>query len=56
MLKDKGLLNRETSAVEQIEKDDAILHIDIYCHQCKRLFAYSYTIEKDGRRYCQGCI
>lgn len=55
MLKDEGLLNRETSAVEQINKVDAILHIDIYCYGCKKLVAYSYTIEKDGRRYCQRC-
>ena len=56
MLKDEGLRNKETSAIEEIRKDDAILHIDIYCPKCKKLIAYSYTIEKDGKRYCQRCV
>lgn len=38
-----------------IRREDAILHVDVYCYDCKRLVAMSYTIELDGRRYCWKC-
>ena len=39
----------------KINTRDAVFYIDIYCYSCKRLVAYSNTIEVDGCRYCQRC-
>ena len=38
-----------------IRKEDAPLHIDVFCYSCKRRVALSNTVEIDGRRYCQRC-
>ena len=38
-----------------IRKEDAPLHIDVYCYVCKRQVALSNTREIDGRRYCLTC-
>jgi len=39
----------------KIDIKDAILHIDIFCYECKRRVAYSNTTEFRGRRYCNRC-
>ena len=40
---------------ELIRKQEALLHIDVMCYQCKRMFAFSYCIQYDGRNYCHHC-
>jgi len=39
-----------------INKEDAVLCVDVTCYECKRTAALSNTVEIDGRRYCEKCI
>ena len=38
-----------------IDTKNAILYVDTICYECKRLVAYTNTVEYDGRRYCHRC-
>ena len=40
---------------ETILKQEAPLHIDVTCYQCKQAVALSNCIEHDGRNYCPHC-
>jgi hypothetical protein len=41
---------------DTINRKNAILHIDVTCWKCKKLWARSYCSEGgDGRYYCQKC-
>ena len=47
---------RKEMSLEMIRKKDAILHVDITCCTCGKLWAMSYCNPiSDGRYQCQKC-